>query len=530
MPELVGPDGVTPLRKRDLIGRVALPEVTGVRQIVSETASVGLTPSRLATLLKEAETPDPRRYLALAEEMEEKEPQYLTVLPTRKRAVTQLDITVEPAGDSADDAANAELVQQFVDRECLEAELFHVLDGLGKGFSATEIEWDMSEGQWRPRALHWVDPTWFEFDREDLRTLYLKSAEGPQPLAAFKWVQFFPQVKSGIPMRSGLARPAAWCYLFKNFGVKGWVTFAEVYGQPLRLGRYPPAATEDEIETLLRAVRLISQDAAAVVPTTMAIDFIQSQSTGQGSTVYESLARYMDAQLSKIVLGQTMTTDDGSSLSQAQVHNEVREDIERSDAKQLAAVLNGQLVRPLVALNRGPQKAYPRIRIGRAEQTDVAEFTRSVEAVVRLGAKVSKSHVMSRLGLETPKDDDDALGGPPPDGAGQPGGDQPPGDAAQLNAALMRLALNAAARRGDQIDGLVGQAATDEAAARQLAPMLAPLVAMMEGAEDLETIRNLLIDTIAEMDTTQLETFLAQSGFAAGLAGRLGADREGGDE
>ena len=29
----------------------------------------------------------------------------------------------------------------------------------------------------------------------------------------------------------------AWMYLFKNYAVKGWVGFTEVYGMPLRVGK-----------------------------------------------------------------------------------------------------------------------------------------------------------------------------------------------------------------------------------------------------------------------------------------------------
>jgi len=29
-------------------------------------------------------------------------------------------------------------------------------------------------------------------------------------------------------------------YLFKNYAIKGWIGFAEVYGMPLRVGKYEP--------------------------------------------------------------------------------------------------------------------------------------------------------------------------------------------------------------------------------------------------------------------------------------------------
>ena len=37
-------------------------------------------------------------------------------------------------------------------------------------------------------------------------------------------------------------------YLFKNYDLKDWVSFAEVYGLPLRLGKYAPGASEADKE------------------------------------------------------------------------------------------------------------------------------------------------------------------------------------------------------------------------------------------------------------------------------------------
>ena len=39
-------------------------------------------------------------------------------------------------------------------------------------------------------------------------------------------------------------RIVSWMYLFKNYTVKDWVSFCEVYGMPLRIGKYDPGASE----------------------------------------------------------------------------------------------------------------------------------------------------------------------------------------------------------------------------------------------------------------------------------------------
>ena len=59
------------------------PTVCGVRQVLSGHPAQGLTPVRLARLLRAAEDGDPMAYLELAEEMEEKDLHYRSVLATR---------------------------------------------------------------------------------------------------------------------------------------------------------------------------------------------------------------------------------------------------------------------------------------------------------------------------------------------------------------------------------------------------------------------------------------------------------------
>ncbi|NNG04901.1 MAG: DUF935 domain-containing protein, partial [Inquilinus sp.] len=343
MPELVWPNG-RPMRRSDLTREIAGPTVTGVRQVVSGHPAQGLTPGRLAALLREAEEGDPTRYLELAEEMEEKDLHYRSVLATRKLQVSQLEITVEPASDAKEDVANAALVEGFLERDELQEELCDILDAVGKGFSVTEIVWETSERQWMPARLEWRFPQWFQFDRRDGRTPLLRGDAGPESLLPYKFVLHIHKSKSGLPIRGGLARAAAWCYLFKNYDIKDWVAFAEVYGQPLRVGKYHPGATEGDRKTLLKAVANIGSDAAAIIPSSMLIEFVKADQTGSVD-LYERLAEYLDKQTSKAVLGQTLTTEvkEGSRAA-AQVHDGVRDDIERSDAHQLAASLNRDLV------------------------------------------------------------------------------------------------------------------------------------------------------------------------------------------
>src|SRR5271166_1846329 len=93
----------------------AAPTMAGVRNIYSVMhPSIGLTPERLSGILRQAEFGDPYLYLELCEEMEEKDLHYLAVLSTRKHAVSQLDVNVKAASESADDIKAADLVRDVL--------------------------------------------------------------------------------------------------------------------------------------------------------------------------------------------------------------------------------------------------------------------------------------------------------------------------------------------------------------------------------------------------------------------------------
>jgi len=519
-----------PVEMQRLRQEQAEPTLSGVRGILSGHPAQGLTPSKLQRLLRMAEQGDATAYLELAEEMEEKDLHYLSVLGTRKRAVAQLEITVESASDDAADIENADLVRDWLRRDQLEDEMFDILDAIGKGFSVTEIIWDMSERQWWPARLKRRDQRWFEFDREDGETLYLKGISGAEALWPFKYVTHFVAAKSGLPIRGGLARAAAWAYLFKNYDLKDWVTYIEVHGQPLRVGKYHTGATEADKEVLLRAVANIGSDAAAIIPSNMVIEFVEAAKSGggTGTDIYEKLANWLDKQVSKAVLGQTLTTEvGGGSLAAARVHDDVRRDIMRADARQLASALNRDIVRPLIDLNKGPQKRYPRVNIGLPVAIDTKQFADALGVLLDRGLRVGQSVVRDRMGLPDPDDEDELL---TPSGKGAAPAPQAPAPAPAVPPAVQSArpgvghdaSCSCHAAAPDEIDRLADTLAGDW---REVAePLIDPVRKLIGEAGSLEEVRDRLATLIAEMDTAAFEEMMMRGTFSARLAGQVEAD------
>lgn len=412
-PRLVDQYG-QPIVRATLTSEIAGPTLTGVRSPIAGYPGDGLNPIRLANILREADEGEPLRYFELAEQIEERDLHYAGVLGTRKRSVAQLDITVEAASEDDEAVRHADMIRAWLKRDELQDELFDVLDAIGKGISLTEIIWDTSSGQWQPQRLAWRDPRWFRFARIDGATPLLRENTGDVPLPPFKFIYACIRAKSGLPVRAGLARLAAWSWMFKAFTQRDWAIFSQTYGQPIRVGKYGPGATEADKDTLFRAVANIAGDCAAIVPAGMLIEFVESKSIGASSDLYEKRADWLDRQVSKAVLGQTATTDAiAGGHAVGREHRQVQEDIERADARTVSAILNRDLVRPWIDLEYGPQKVYPKISIGRAEQTDVKLVVESVKELVPLGLKVGMATMRDMLNIPEPDENEEILGAPP---------------------------------------------------------------------------------------------------------------------
>ncbi|MDF2232184.1 DUF935 domain-containing protein [Albimonas sp. CAU 1670] len=527
----------SPVQRPVLTQEVAAATIGGVRQPISGYPADGLNPVRLASILREADQGDPVRYLELAETIEERDPHYLGVLGTRRRSVSQIDITVEPGSDDARDIEIADMVRDWLDRDELADELFDILDALGKGYSFTEIIWDTSEGHWRPARLERRDPRWFRFERRDLATPVMLEEGGREvPLPPFKFIFATMKAKSGLVLRSGLARVAAWGWMFKAYTQRDWAIFTQTYGQPLRIGKFGAGATEGDKDTLFRAVANIAGDCAAIVPESMTIDFIESKNVGPGSELYLQRSDWLDRQISKAVLGQTTTTDavsGGHAVSKE--HRLVQEDIERADARVLQGILNRDLIRPWVDLEYGPQARYPRLRIARPEAEDLKQLAESLNILVPLGVRVSMSEVRDRFGLADPGPDDEILvprAAPAPPAAPAPGAPGQDGPMKAVSAEIKGGAADPGTEAPQMEDGAPGavfggvspEALLADRLAVEAQPamgeMMARIEAMVEAAQDMDELREMFLAAFPKLDASGLANALALGLLAAQGAGR----------
>ncbi|MFD1342891.1 DUF935 domain-containing protein [Litorisediminicola beolgyonensis] len=531
-----------PVRRSELGQEIAAPTFGGVRSPLTGYPGDGLDPRRLAAILREADAGDPIRYMELAEVIEERDPHYLGVLGTRRRSVSQIEVTVEPGGDDALDEDLAQMVRDWLKRDELTEELFDILDAIGKGYSHTEIIWDTSSGQWMPERLERRDPRWFRFMRHDLATPIMLGPQGEEiDYPGFKFIFAQMKAKSGLPLRSGLARVATWNWLFKAFTQRDWTIFTQTYGQPLRVGKYGAGSTKEDQNTLFRAVANIGGDCAAIIPESMMIDFVEAQNVGSSTEHYERRSDWLDKQISKAVLGQTATTDaETGGLGSGKEHREVQKDIELADCRSLAAILNRDLIRPWIQLERGPQLRYPRLVIERTEEEDLKAWSDAIGPLVDRGLPVPISAVRDKFQVPEPKDGEEILR-PSAKSGPQRMDEGATGDAMGSESAVKyplngrygsrrgappEIALQASEGRSEALAFSVDRLVAEGAAVFER--MLLKIEAMLETSSSLPEFRDQLLSAFPALDEDDLTELMAQALSGAHLAGRAEVEEESG--
>lgn len=399
----------------------------GYRSTDSSGIAKGLTPAKIATYLQEADQGFPARLCELLEEIEDRDPHLVGVLGTRKRAVANLDWELLPP--KGDDRRSTRRILEFCQARLEEIDNFEdglldLLDAISKGYGVVEQRWYNEGGvagvrHWDYRPQRWFRPS--DSDPEAWRLLDQADPTRGIELDPYRFLVHVSKAKSGFPVRAGLGRVLVWWYLFKNYAVKDWVSYGEIFGAPFRVGRYPLGAKPADITALQTALRQLGVDASAVIPDDMKVEFIGDNRGTAGVDVYERLVVLCERGMSKAVLGQTLTTDEGQSGSRAlgQVHNDVRQDLVEADAKQLARTLRRGLLVPLVAFNFGPAAPIPDLRFDTSPPADekakaeAQEIRAKVFAAARtMGVPVPMAQVREELALREPASGEELL--PPP--------------------------------------------------------------------------------------------------------------------
>ena len=524
-----------------------------IRDRWSSYPSRGLTPGRLATIFYAADAGDLRSQAELFEEMEEKDPHLMSVMGTRRLAVLGLEHQVEEASDSPQDKEIAEAVREWLKEMKLKALFTHLLGAVGHGYAAAEPKWSTDGGKWIIGGFNLIHPKNISFMNSlTPRVITEDNTTGVEP-RPFQLIYHRHLAKSGHDTRNGVLRVCGWMYLFKNYALKDWAAFNEIFGMPLRLGKYEPSATPADREALRQAIVNLGTDAAGIISKSTEIEFVEAVSRLSGTTnPYQVFASFCNREVSKAVLGQTLTTDtEGSTgtYSAGKVQAEVRQDLLEADAEALAETVREQIIRPLVGFNFGWDQALPGFSLEFQDSPDLKLDSEVCKNLNEMGVPIPLSHLYEHFGIPEPQGDEPTTasvkpaqpqqppGSPGPDDA-EPGG-RPAGEGSSQEPVVSSQKMQRAGavlplREGElellpqdarvirtqqELEALSQAALAASADAAVL--MLRPVWELIQTGESLEAIRDGLLAVYSEMQVDELGELLFQARMLAYMQGRV---------
>lgn len=434
----------------------------------------------------------------------------------RHLSLTSCETVVEPGGTDAASKSAADALKEELDALPWD-------DITEKALFARFFGWGVAEVMWRPEgsrvafdAIKVRDRGRFRFDRE--RGLHLWTlGQG--------WVRM-PDRKFWCPVAGGdnhdvlyglgLAHSLYWPVFFKRNDIKFWLIFLEKFGMPTAVAKLNSTQLDDpqQRSKAITMLRQIATDAGVVVPADVngapVVELLEAARSG--AVDYAAMHKAMNEAISKVVVGQTMTTDNGSSKSQAEVHEGVARRLIAADSDLLCGSFNEGPVKWWCEWNF-PGAMPPRVYRQTDAPEDMAQRAERDTKIFALGYEPTEEYMRETYGEGWVKKAAPAGlgalaalagaaaaggGGQQPPGNAATGAQQDPADQQFAEGEAAALVALRAARRGDQ------KALFD--AARQFAGQyesingqrVSQILQAAEFAEDPEALRRRLDEILAE--------------------------------
>jgi hypothetical protein len=278
-----------------------------------------------------------------------------------------------------------------------------ILDAPFFGHSPLEVIWAVDDLYWWPESIVGRPPEWFAYDYQgNLRYLSRAALINGELLPPKKFLLARHHANYYNPFGERLLSRCFWPITFKRASLKFWAIFIEKYGMPWAVGKVSRGTPQKEREALLSELAKMVQDAVGVINDDESVEFMNDKIGGRGDVTrsYEGLTKQADTQISKAILGQSLTTDSGQdgsgSYALGKVHSDVRADLVESDARIVEYVMN-TLLAWVTSLNFNTNAPEFRFYEEEAVQRDLAERD---EKLVNTGLRFTREYYEDKYNLD----------------------------------------------------------------------------------------------------------------------------------
>lgn len=418
----------------------------------------------------------------------------------RIAAVVAREWVVNPGGERRRDRMAADHLRETLRHVQWDRVTDMMLYGVFYGYSVAEVMWLRDGRHVAMDRIRVRNRRRFVFDAHFNPLLLTSDNPNGEALPERKfWCFSAGADNDDEPYGRGLAHYLFWPVWFKKNQTRYWLVFLEKFGAPTPVSKY---SRDDDKQKALELASAVHVDSALAVPEGIVLEFLEAMRSG--SVDYGDFRRAMDDAITTIILSQTMTTGDGSSLSQAQVHMEVRREVVESDAWLIDESFRRGPAAWWTAMNY-PGAATPEVQRVMEDPAELKDLADRDKTIVDMGHALTAEYVEDTYHVEV-----DRTARPAPETPPAPA--EPPDpttDLAEGDDPLMAL---------DQVLDAID---ADEWQA-MAAPLIEPVLA--KAASDPDGLLDDLAALYPELDAEALTEQLARVLFVADVWGQLSAD------
>ena len=426
---------------------------------------------------------------------------------SRKSGALSCEWEIRPGGDGRADKKAHALAEECLAKLDVYQLIMEMLDAPFFGLSPLEITWAYNQRQWLPDKIEGKPPEWFVFDDENrMRFLSAYNMTEGELLPVGKFMMARHHATYQNPYGERVLSRCFWPVAFKKGGFKFWAVFTEKFGMPWLIGKVPRGTNDTDRSKLLSNLVQMVQDAVAVINDDESIDALEFQSKSASADIYERLISASNREISKAILGQTLSTEldnKGGSRAAAQAHLEVREDIVEKDKRTVKTTMN-QMLAWMTELNV-PNALPPEFTWFEEDDVQQDRAQRDTE-LTNQGVKFSAGYYSRVYNLE---DDDFTLN--------EPSQSEPIPEKTSESEKQPKPEFAETDQPADLADQMANR--LDDQSASMMEELLYPIRDLVMTATSLEDIRDGIIDRYPEMNSSELGTLMQQAMAAAKLAG-----------
>lgn len=350
-------------------------------------------------------------------ELEDKDEDVGNALDTRKLNVLERDRSVRPGDDTSLAVEVADFVEDQLDGiPNFHANLDCMLDSVGYGFSVQEMIFETSMGQAQLVDINDCPQELFLFGNRfqpqigQLQLLDTPYAMEGTLMPEEKFLISTYRGRSRNRMGRPLLKSVFWPSWFKRNTLRLWLQYGEK-GPGTAVVRYADGADIAARQQAAAIAQAMISEAAMAMPANMQYDAeLLKLARTLDPAVYKELFLLMQYAIARRILGETLTTfgneGGGGSKAQGETHAGTLEKKTVEDCRALMAVINRQLVRPLVLWNYGPDAPMPTWSFDIEEDEDLAARIEIDAAVQGLGVPIAQGYFYDRYDIPQPGKED----------------------------------------------------------------------------------------------------------------------------